>query len=106
MTLTRLLLGLVLSSGLFFFAAACGSSDSSDNNSPFGDGGGTGGSGGVTTTSSGNWTCSDAMTCKNGKLQMCCTDTQCKYVLGSKEYPCTGQTDCQSSLTAALGQCM
>lgn len=99
MKLTHLLLGLVLSSGLF--GAACGSSDSS-NDSPLGGGG----AGGTNTYTSGNWTCSDFMACKSGKLQLCCMSNQCKYVLGSKEYPCTGQADCESATDAAVSQCL
>lgn len=111
MKLTRLLLGFVLSSGLLLFAA-CGSSDSKDEN-PFGGGGSGGGGGGSggggaggSITTSGNWSCTDVMTCSSGKLQACCTATQCKYVIGSKEYPCTTQTNCTSAAESAVAACM
>ncbi len=92
MKLTRLLLGLVVSTGLF--SAACGSSDSSNDDSP------TGGSGGA-----GTYSCVFNMTCKDGNdLVTCCTSTQCKLVLGGTDYPCNGQ-DCQAVLKSTQSKC-
>lgn len=117
MKLSRLFLGLVLSSGLAIIVSACGSSDSDNNgNSPFGGGGSSGtstgggsvgGSGSISTYSSGSWICANApVSCKAGTIAACCNSsgTQCKYVVGGKDYPCDGD-DCESTAETVASLC-
>jgi hypothetical protein len=48
----------------------------------------------------------DGVTCANGStIKACCTQTQCKYVYGGKDYPCNG-TSCQSAAETVVNLCM
>ena len=48
--------------------------------------------------------CMDTMDCGGTMMQSCCTPTQCKYVIGSEEFPCDG-TDCSSAANDAVAYC-
>jgi hypothetical protein len=48
----------------------------------------------------------DGVTCSGGStIKACCTQTQCKYVYGGKDYPCNG-TNCQSAAETVVNLCM